>query len=323
MREPTTFEHADNATCLNQVSAVYERSGSGQTLRHYYYKLLSSGALRLLPVENSAKNAYAFLSRLLVDAREQELVPWAAIIDPGRRNFTYWSHPSLLSYARSEAYSNYTLDPWRGQPCRLEVWVEKDAMAEITNRAVRDLRIPVYVAKGYGSATIKNEVKERYGDGAGCVLLYCGDFDPSGMDIERELRATLAQYGATPEIVRVTLTHQDTFTLPAYAALDLKEKDPRTKAFKKTYGEDQKGFELDVLEAGEVQARLLRVVSTYMRQDAFDAAIQLERAIRSEAGKRLQQAMSGFGQDMLTQGVKASTLSLSEQLVYLNEDERG
>lgn len=315
-----TFEHADNETCLAQVRAVYEASYYGQTLRHYYYKLLSSGALRLLPVESSADQAYKWLSRLLVEARETEQLPWAAIIDTGRRSFTYWPNISLASYARSEAHSGYTIDPWRGQKHRLEVWVEKDAMADQVNRVVSDLRIPVYVAKGYSSATLKNETKDRYCDGNQWTLLYLGDFDPTGVDIERELGATLAKYGAHPEIIRVTLTYEETLTLPDFAALDLKEKDPRTAGFRAKYP-GSKGFELDVLSTEEIQQRLLRAIAPYIDQEAFNAALQLEEIIQQEASKRLHQAMSDFSENILRYGAPGCPLPLSEQLRYLQEPE--
>jgi hypothetical protein len=306
-------------SCLNQVSVLYKQYGTGQTLRHYYYKLLSSGALRLTQKENSGDNAYKFVSRILVDARENGLLPWEAIIDTGRRKFTYHSYSSLESYVRVESRSGFSLDPWRGQKRRLEVWVEKDAMAEITNSAVAALRIPVYIAKGYGSATVKNDAKERYGDGTGWTMLYCGDFDPSGMDIERELQEKLALYGSRPEVVRVTLTQEETLTLPPYAALDLKNGDSRNAAFKRKYGEGQKRFELDVLSSAEIRERLLRAVSTYLDPDAFQAAERLERIIREEASKRLKQAMSDFGQVILSRGAPGCPLPLDEQLRYLQE----
>lgn len=316
MRE-ATFEHADNETCLNQIKKLYEEYGSGQTLRHYYYKLLSSGALRLTQKENSGDNAYKYVSRLLVEARETGILEWEAVIDPGRRKFTHRSYASLNDYVEAESVSAFRLDPWRGQLCRLEVWVEKDAMAEITNDAVSDLRIPVHVAKGYSSATIKNLAKERYNDGSGWVMLYCGDFDPSGLDIERELKEKLAIYGSCPEIVRVTLTQEETFGLPDYAALDLKKGDSRNAAFIRKYGPDQKRFELDVLSAGDVRQRLMRTIATYLDSDAFQAAVSLEDTIIAEASKRLQKAMGDFGQVILKNGAPGCSLSLAEQLRYL------
>jgi len=312
----TCFEHESNETCLTQVLAVYERSELGQTLRHYYYKLLSSGAIRLLPVDNSSEQAYKWLSRILVEAREQDRLPWSAIIDTGRRSFQHWSYSSLESYAHAEARSGYSLDPWRRQRKRVEVWVEKDAMANQINQVVEPLRIPVFVAKGYGSVTLKNDTRKRYGDGSNFVLLYCGDFDPSGIDIERELQATLAEYGAHPIVERVTLKYEETLSLPAFAALDLKERDTRTPAFRAKYP-DSKGYELDVLSTEEIRDRLLLAIGRYFDKVAFDAALQLEESIRQEASLRLAEAMENFSDAILTSGAPGCSLSLAEQLHYL------
>lgn len=311
-----TFEHDDPRLCLAHVRSVYERSRFGQTLRHYYYKLLSAGMIRLLPVEASSEQAYKWLSRLLVEARESAQLPWSAIIDPGRRHFSYFSYPSLESYARAEARSGFKLDPWRGQERRIEVWVEKDAMANQIHYVVDDLRIPVYVAKGYGSVTLKNDTRKRYGDGLGWILLYCGDFDPSGVDIERELKETLAEYGAHPLVERVTLTYEETRSLPDFAALDLKPRDPRTPAFRARYP-GSKGYELDVLSTEEIQDRLLRAIERYFDRDAFQAALELEESIREEAGARLQHAMADFSEEILRIGAPGSSLPLGEQFRYL------
>jgi hypothetical protein len=315
-----TFWHDDNETCLFQVKAIYERSGLGETLRHYYYKLLSSGAIRLLPVDASSEQAYKWLSRILVDARERELLPWSAIIDTGRRSFRHWSYSSLESYAHAEAHSGYKLDPWRGQKKRIEVWVEKDAMANQIYQVVEPMRIPVYVAKGYSSATLKNDTRKRYGDGSGWILLYCGDFDPTGVDIERELQATLAEYGARPVVERVTLKYEETLSLPAFAALDLKERDARTPAFRAKYP-GSKGYEMDVLSTDEIQDRLLRSIGRYFDQEAFDAAIKLEEIIRREASLRLEAAMEDFSEAILSLGAPGCSLSLAEQQRYLLEAE--
>ena len=104
------------------------------------------------------------------------------------------------------------LDFWRGQPQRVEIWVEKEAIAELVKNAVRSLRVPVCINKGYGSVTVVKDAAERYGSGKGWTLLYIGDFESSGLDIDRALRDGLKKYGSRPNIVRVTRGHHLTYT---------------------------------------------------------------------------------------------------------------
>src|SRR5690348_13779997 len=113
LRRDAMFYHADSDTCLSIVKTAYEELMIGQTLRHYYYKLLSHGAIELYPMASSGLRAYQYVSRLLVDAREQGLLPWEAVIDPGRRSFTHNYYNSVDEYVDYETQSGFALDVWR------------------------------------------------------------------------------------------------------------------------------------------------------------------------------------------------------------------
>lgn len=319
MSKPGCFWHADNKTCLDIVLSDYEENDRyPQMLRHFYYILLSSEALRLYPQTGKAvpaDQAYKWVSTLLVDARENGELPWQAIVDSGRRSFTYYKGYGLESFARGCQRASYILDPWHLQERRIEVWVEKDDMADVVYRMVSDLRIPVYVAKGYASATVKNDARDRYGDGSGYVLLYLGDFDPTGIDIERELKEKLAEYNVHPHIERVTLTYEHAQALPASTALDLKESDPRTPRFKVLYP-GSKGYEMNIVGAKLIEERLLNAINRYMDRTAFEAAIQIEESISQEATQRLANIMNGFVEEMTTRGAPGCRLPLETQLRY-------
>lgn len=295
-----TYWSLSAAECLAVVQRAYIEEGNiAQTVRHYYYKLLSAGAIRLFNVPNSAKNAYNHVSELLTDARNDGQFPWDAVVDPGRRSFSHWSYGSLSHFMRDQLRAFYRADIWRGQPRKLEVWVEKDGLAEFANRAVERWRVPVYVAKGYASATAAKDAADRYGNGKGWTLLYAGDFDPSGLDIERSLRDTLRSHGVRPEIVRVALTQQDTQQLPAEAALDLKPGDSRTPGFIKNYGARQKGYELDAMPAGQLRRKLEEAVASYMDFDAFAEAVAVERTVIEETEGALRDALGDLDDRIL------------------------
>lgn len=317
------FWHADKKTCLDIVLSDYEENDRyPQMLRHFYYILLSSEALRLYPQTGKADpadQAYKWVSTLLVEAREQGEVPWAAIVDSGRRSFTHHRGNGLKAFAEGCQRATYWLDPWLLQERRIEVWVEKDDMADVVNRMVEGLRIPVYVAKGYASATVKNDARDRYGDGSGYVLLYLGDFDPTGIDIERELKEKLAEYSVYPHIERVTLTYEHSLLLPPSTALDLKESDPRTPRFKALYP-GSKGYEMNIIGAKVIEQRLLTTVGKYMDSAMYDAAIHLENFVEREATKRLQHVMNGFVEGILQNGDSGCGLSLDTQVRYLTSE---
>ena len=42
---------------------------------------------------------------------------------------------------------------WDGQPERIEVWVEKDALVDVVGRAAGPLRVPYFSCRGYTSVS--------------------------------------------------------------------------------------------------------------------------------------------------------------------------
>jgi hypothetical protein len=303
-RTAKTFWSLPHGECLAHVRRAYEEEGRiGQTVRHYYYKLLSSGAIRLTTHPKTAKNAYSYVSRLLTDARRADILGWDAVIDPGRRAFIHWAHESLAECIRLNSRAIYRAPIWRGQPRRLEVWVEKDGLAEFADRVVRPYRVPVHVAKGYGSATVIKEAAERYGRGVGWTLLYAGDFDPSGLDIQRSLRDTLREHGARPEIVRVGLTLEDTRDLPAAAALPLKRDDSRTAGFVEMYGPTQRGYEIEALPIHTLRDKLAEAVTSRMDVDELQRALQFERDLADHLGQSLAAAFAHVEEGIFALGL--------------------
>lgn len=308
----------DDKTLLKYVKEAWEAEGKiGQTIRHYFYKLLGIAILLHAHDAGSGDRAYKFVGRKLTKFRKAGQMEYKMVVDPGRRKFEYGGYPSIDMYVRiMQGYSDYCLDVWRGQDRRIEVWVEKDAMAEFTKNIMSKYRIPVFINKGYGSTTIIQEAAERYKSGKGWTILYAGDFDPSGLNIQEVLVKELRFHGSRPEIIRLALRKEDTLGMSDMFALDLKEKDPRTPKFRERYGQDQKGYELDAMPAGELREKMLKAVLSYIDAEAIERAIELERLIEKMDVEVRKSSWEKFKQDVLS-GVSGSSLSLPEQQKYL------
>jgi hypothetical protein len=313
-----TFLHLSDSVCLQHAMQAYIDEGRrGQTVRHYYYKLLSSGAITLLPHhQTSGTNASNYVSRLLSEARKNGSFPWDAVVDNGRRSSTYWWYTDMDEYVRTESRSGYILNPWRGQKQRLEIFVENDGLLDMVESYVDQWRISVRVAKGYSSTTINKNAANRYGTGRGWTIFYLGDFDPSGLDIERNLKDELRDLGVRPDIQRVALTQEDTYTLPDVAAVDIKTGDPRAKGFSRRYGDDQKGYEIEALPVSQFRQKILRAIAPYIDVESFQEAVELERLVKAEAAARLEASLSDFAAEIYDNGVAGSSLALDEQLRY-------
>ena len=316
MKTKKTFLSQDRSVCLARVQEAYVEEGEiGQTVRHYYYKLLSSGHIKLTDSENSGKNAYNFVSQLLTEARKKNTIGWDAVVDPGRRTLGSYAYSHLDRYLATQKSGYMQVDVWRGQPRKLEIWVEKDGMAQFIHDSIRRYRVNVFVSKGFTSTTEMRKAAERFEKGKGWTLLYLGDFDPSGLDIDRNIRDELREYGSRPEIVRVGLTHEDTLTLPDEPAIDVKGRDSRAKRFTQSYGD--KGFEIDALPARQLRERIIGAVESRMDIDALNDAIRVEWGIRQVVEARLEHTFDGLREDVLANGLPDSEAPHDAVRLYL------
>ncbi|MGY4370888.1 hypothetical protein ACVW1A_006953 [Bradyrhizobium sp. LB1.3] len=103
---------------------------------------------------------------------------------------------------------------------------------------------------GFSSATSVHDSAEDAG--RDLIVLYVGDFDPSGMYMsEQDLPARLAKYdGDHIKLARIALTAGQLAGLPSFPAAD-KKKDPRYKWFVADYARDC--WELDAMDANDLR----------------------------------------------------------------------
>jgi hypothetical protein len=163
MKDNATYWHANDDICIQRaIQSHLEEGKAAATIRHYYYKMLSSDVLRVFSqFETSKKNAYNWVSGLLTKARDNGDFPWEAVVDNGRRSLSYYSREDIAYYAYIEGVSGYSLDPWRGQQCRIEIIVEKDGLVDMVSSYVKQWRIPVRSLDGFNSTTKSKQAAER------------------------------------------------------------------------------------------------------------------------------------------------------------------
>ncbi len=331
-RPAKTYWSASEADCMAGVLRAHREEGRiAQTVRHYYYKLLSAGLLRRLPeYPQSGDRAYKYVVALITAMRRSGALPYEAVADPGRRSFTYLVSESLADGLRASATPVFTVDRWRGQARRLEVWVEKDAMADFVHEVVNGFAVPVHVCKGHASVTVVHDAADRYGTGKGLTLLYCGDLDPTRVDIDRFLRDELRSHGCRPDIVRLTLNPDDVTLLPAEAALPLNTNDSRTAYIRrydptwrgdcKHYDGDLRGYELDAMPARLLRERLRSTILSYIDAAEWNAAVKVGKATRAAIGAEMRGMFSGLEREWLRNGVPGVDLediALDVQRRYL------
>jgi hypothetical protein len=227
---------------LELIDAMYEIAEECQPItgRGIGYKLFARGLIASMAIGEMQK-----VYRLLKEARERDIIPWEWIVDETREleKVSTWKDPK--AYVR-EVRRSYRRDFWNDQPQRVEVWSEKGTIRGVLQPVLDEYGVGFRVMHGFGSATAIHAAADDY-DGRDLVVLYVGDYDPSGLCMsEVDLPNRLERYdGDHVELERIALTRDQLAGLQSFPAAD-KAKDKRYAWFVKHYG--KRCWELDAMD---------------------------------------------------------------------------
>jgi hypothetical protein len=167
----------------NNICREYADQGYDLTLRQLYYQFV---ARDLIP---NRQQSYKRLGDIVNKARLAGLLDWNYIVDRTRNLSTlgHWLTPAdiIQSAARS-----FALDKWSNQPVRVEVWVEKEALAGVVQRIAETWDVPWFSCRGYVSQSELWSAAQRHlkyiQNKQRVVVIHLGDHDPSGIDMTRD-----------------------------------------------------------------------------------------------------------------------------------------
>lgn len=283
----------------NQIITEYQAQGLGLTLRQLYYQFVSRDWLPESwadPDTRSTNNfrSYKKLGDIINDARYAGLVDWEAITDSGRNlaGDLRFNDPAHLMY---NAVRWYKIDRWADHKYRPEVWVEKDALSGVVSVGAGRWDMPYFACKGYNSASEMWAAAQRFRkynrQGQTPVILYLGDHDPSGLDMDGDIRRRMATFNADIEVRRLALTWEQIQLYnppPNFAKIT----DSRADAYIEEFGENS--WELDALNPSVIISLIEEAARGLREPDVFDK-IMAEEA----EGKEQLQAVADRWADVL------------------------
>jgi hypothetical protein len=235
------------------------------TLRQLFYRLVSA---QLLP---NAQTAYKGLSSRTAEARRNGEFP--ALIDRGRKIHRY-QHFASARDALRWLERIYRLDRTDGQDVSLYLGVEKAGLVVQLQSWFGDLGIPILALGGYSSQTYVDDVAEdANGRGRTAVLLYAGDFDPSGEDIDRDFEE---RTDCWDEVIRVSLSAAQVaeYGLPPNPG---KSTDSRAGGFIARHGELVQ-VELDALDPDDLRRLFQSAIDEFWDTSAYEEVLAQEQA---------------------------------------------
>ncbi len=254
---------------LNKASAIVRSYDTDVTLRQLFYRLV---VVELLP---NIQNAYKALSRHTAAARREGTFP--ALMDRTRSIHRYQTFDDP-EYARRWLSHIYRRNRTEGQEYSLYLGVEKHGIVEQLRQWFGDLGAPVLALGGYGSQTYVDSVIEDVEEqGRPAVLLYAGDFDPSGEDIDRDF---IKRTGCWSDVRRVALTDQqvEEHSLPSQPG---KAKDSRARGFIERHGRLVQ-VELDALPPDVLRDLFAAAIADFWDTSTYDRVVEEEASERQE-----------------------------------------
>jgi hypothetical protein len=256
------------------------------TLRQVYYQLVAAG-----DIPNKIAQ-YSKLSRLLTKARLDGLVKWEAIEDRARATLSSYrwdDRETFIEAAAEQFLTSYRRDLLQDQAHALEIWVEKDALSRVCERAADPFGVPVIVARGFSSISYIHEgrlrIQAHAREGKGTIILYFGDLDPSGWEMLPAMMETLQREMSLGDLVEgvrcaLNLEQVSEYALPRNPDA-LKPSDPRAKKYMRLFGD--LAVELDALPPATLEALVRRSIEAHIDR----ALLRKQQSIEAEDRKRL------------------------------------
>jgi hypothetical protein len=264
------------------------------SLRGLLYRVVSAGWL-----PSTDHKHYTRLGRMMTRLREARVVPFSWIVDGVRSTDKPSSWSGLADYARS-VRDCYRLNFWASLPHYVHIIVEKDAIAGTLSPVTQEFDVALSPIRGYSSLSFAHEIASTWNQIDKPVFCYyLGDFDPSGFDLQRDIRDKLARYcdkpwwyeddephEARPNCVifrRLGVLESD-FKDFDLRPLAIKKNDTRSSKFRKEHG--NRCAELDAIPATELRRRVREAIEFHItNRDEWERLQKVEAAERETLDK--------------------------------------
>lgn len=258
---------------VTHAAAIVNSYSTPVTLRQLFYRLVSDGTLA------NSLGDYKTLSSTTAQARREGWFPTLLDMTRTTEVAPSWSSPKAFI---DSVIPQYARDHTEGQETMLVLGAEKATLKAQLEHWFGHLHVPTVVLRGYSSQTYTDDVRDMViSDGRPGVLLYVGDLDPSGEDIDRDF---VARTDCWKHVERIAVKgpHVTTYGLTKQPG---KAKDARAAAFVAKHGSLYQ-VEVEALDPNDLKTLVETAVNGWWNDDAYDACLTQEKKDRKELRKR-------------------------------------
>lgn len=189
------------------VRGVYYQVISLPGFKDAWYWQSQKGKTKGQPLKDYVGTVGNLLKWCRLDAPPELQLPMSSINDEGRQvggKLGYSSNSDFFYQQVEGIFNGYSTCLAQNQERYIELWVEKQGLFHIVDRAADKFCRRTLAVRGYPSVTCLNEYAKRSGENP--LILYFGDMDVDGMEIPKTfMRSLLDEHGVDVEVVRCGL----------------------------------------------------------------------------------------------------------------------
>jgi hypothetical protein len=245
------------------------------TVRQVFYQLVARGI-----VPKDKNSGYRPVQAQVLKMRHERVLPWGFIADGTRWMRKPTSYRNVAD-AITSMHKTYRRNLWASQGVRIEVWIEKDALAGIVSEVTDKWDVPLMVSRGMSSATFLHnaavEARQAWeNEGAETFVYALYDFDAGGARAARNIETGLREHtgDGVPimfELLAVTEGQVRDWNLPTRPA---KTTDPEAHKF------GSEAVELDAIPPDKLMSIVEDAITGHIDADAWNMELASEQSER-------------------------------------------
>ena len=281
---------------IEHAKEVLREYTGGITIRQLFYRLVAIN----MP---NTQNQYKRVVKAMTVARWDRIIDMEAFIDRERSMYgeTKDDEKDLDDEIQNgkdqvDAWMRaYRLNRWSNQDNYVEVWIEKRALQGVFETPCLLKSVGLAPCKGYPSITFLHDAAPRFQDavnrGKNPIILYFGDFDPSGVNIPDSLQTNLRRMGVDIEVKRIAL-NPDQIEEMGLPGVPPKRTDSRTANWS---GGDV--VECDAVEPKTLAKMCKDAIKEHFDEDLYEELMEKEKEERDQYIEALKEFVKDLGDE--------------------------
>jgi hypothetical protein len=286
----------NRAWIIENAKKILATYTGGITIRQLHYRLVSIGM-------TNDDNHYKRVVKAMTEGRWKGIIDMDAFIDRerslyGRTRSVSKDVDDEIENAKSQIEAwmeSYHLERWSNQEYYIEVWIEKKALQGVFEHPCDLNGVGLFPCKGYPSITALYEASNRFQDAIAndkkIIILYFGDYDPSGEDIPRSVHENIGRLDCDIEIKRIAL-HPEQISAMGLPGVPPKQTDSRTRNW-----DGASVVELDAVEPKTLEEMCESAIREYFDSDKHEELMERERTERAKYQRELKKHVNGLGSE--------------------------